>query len=89
MKGLEWRKIEDSQDFEPSAARRDTDALLPDFGKCFPEWASSIDDSVPPRGVAGGIGRRAVRHGRADQRATAGRPMRGSPLHWPTLSSVM
>ena len=46
-------------------------------------------DGVPRRGVAGGIGRRAFRHGRADQRATAGRLMRGSSLNWPTLSSVM
>jgi hypothetical protein len=46
-------------------------------------------DRVPPRGVAGGISRRAVRHSRADQRATAGRLMRGSSLNWPTLSSVM
>ncbi len=46
-------------------------------------------DGVPRRGVASGIGRRAVRHCRADQRATAGRLMRGSSLNWPTLSSVM
>ncbi len=46
-------------------------------------------DGVPPRGVSGGKGRRAVRHCRADQRATAGRLMRGSSLNWPTLSSVM
>lgn len=50
---------------------------------------SNRDDAVPPRGVAGGIGRRAFRHGRADQRATAGRLIRGSSLNCPTLSSVM
>jgi hypothetical protein len=44
---------------------------------------------VPLRGVAGGVGRRALRHCRADQRATAGRPMRESSLNWPTLSSVI
>lgn len=36
------------------------------------------NDGVSPRAVAGGIGRRALRHCRADQRATAGRLMRGS-----------
>lgn len=46
-------------------------------------------DDVPPRGAAGGIRGRALRHCRADQRATAGRLMRGSSLNWPTLSSVM
>ena len=49
-----------------------------------------IFDGVPPRGVADGIGRRAVRLGRVDQRAaTAGRLMKGSSLNCPTLSSVM
>lgn len=46
-------------------------------------------DGVPRSGVAGGVGRRAVRRCRADQRATTGRLMRGSSLIWPTLSSVM
>jgi len=48
-----------------------------------------IVDDVPPRGVAGDVDRRAVRHCRADQRATAGRLMSGSSLNWPTLTSVM
>jgi hypothetical protein len=56
----------------------------------FSEWRKGTTKyGVPSRGVAGGIGRRALRHCRADQRATAGRLMRGSSLNWPTLSSVM
>ena len=50
---------------------------------------SAIEDPVPWSGVADGVGLRALRHGRVDQRATAGKLMSGSSLNWPTLSSVM
>ena len=41
------------------------------------------------RGVAGGIGRRVLRRGRNDQRATAGRLMSGSSLKGAMVSRVM
>ena len=61
------------------------------YFKALPPCLIGIEacDRVPRRGVAGGIGRHALRHCRADQRATAGRLMSGSSLNWPTLSSVM
>ena len=44
-------------------------------------FSATLIDRVPRRGVAGGLCRRAFRHCRGDQRATAGRLMRGSSLN--------
>ena len=60
-----------------SCTREDGAGPLPDPARPSASDGRRASDGVPPRGVAGGDGRRSVRRCRADQRATAGRLIRG------------